>query len=156
MKGLFIRWVLTFVAIGIAIVWAFFAQMRDVAVDWYSGNTGMPTLEDSELSGVRAVKFLERDQIIGNVTVSGLRVVSAANGYATIGMTLASSEPTSLYPGLRIYLQANHQTVRTLIIGPSGYEHGTTLVSEPVNVSIRLQPGETGFTASAYYGAGGA
>ncbi|MGY6258945.1 hypothetical protein ACXIVK_36490 [Paraburkholderia caledonica] len=156
MKALFIRWTLTFAAIGVAVVWAFFPQIRGVAADWYSGNTGMPTLLDSELSNVREIKFLGRDQIITNVTVSDLRVVAAAQGSATVGLTLASSEPTALYPSLRIYLQANHQTVRTVVIGPGDYEHQATLVSEPVRVSIRLQPGETGFTASAFYGAGGA
>lgn len=115
----------------------------------------MPALQDAELAGIREVKFLGHDQIIANVAVSDLRVITAAQGFATIGLTLASSEPTALYPSLRVYLQANHQTVRTLVIGPGAYEHHATLVNEPVKVSIRLQTGETGFTASAFYGAGG-
>ncbi|WP_454875156.1 hypothetical protein [Paraburkholderia xenovorans] len=155
MKGLFIRWTVTFAAIGIAIAWAFFPQIRSVAADWYSGNAGMPTLQDSDLANIRNIKFLGRDQIITDVRVSDLRVVAAAPGFATIAMTLASSEPTALYPSLRIYLQANHRTVRTLVIGPGDYEHQTSLGNELVKVSIRLQPGETGFTASAFYDAGG-
>lgn len=155
MKGLFIRWTVTFAVIGIALAWTFFPQIRGVAADWYSGNAGMPALQDAELAGIREVKFLGHDQIIANVAVSDLRVITAAQGFATIGLTLASSEPTALYPSLRIYLQANHQTVRTLVIGPGAYEHQATLVNEPVKVSVRLQTGETGFTASAFYGAGG-
>jgi hypothetical protein len=156
-KGLFIKWALTFLAIGIALVCVFFPEIRAVTGNWISGNDGgMPTLSDADLGSLRAVKFLPVGESIVKVDVSSLHVIEHGPGYATVGITLTSSEPTSRYPSLKIYLQSGRQTVRTVVISPAAYQHQATLSSEQVTLTLTLHPGETGFTAGAFYGDGGA
>jgi hypothetical protein len=156
MKALFIKWVVTLGALTIAIICVFFAQVRAVTGDWLSGQSaGLPSLQDSDLGSIQAVKFLPPGESVVKVGVSELHVLAHGPGYATIGMTLTSNEATSLYPSLRIYLKAGQRLVRTLVVPPTRYEHQASLLSEQVSVTVTLQPGETGFTASAFYGAGG-
>ena len=157
MKALLIKWALTFLAIGIALACVFFPQIRDVTANWISGNdVGIPTLSDADLGSLREVKFLPVGESIVKVDVSNLHVIEHGTGHATVGITLTSSEPTPRYPSLEIYLQSGRQTVRTVMISPAAYPHQATLSSEQVTVTLTLHPGETGFTARAFYGDGGA
>lgn len=155
MKGLFIKWALTWLAIGVAIFCVFFPQVRAVAGNWLYGNdSGSPVLSDADLGGIRAVKFLPPGESIVKVDVSNLHVIDHGAGYASVGITLASSQPTTRYPSLKIFLQAGGQTVRTVVIPPTDYPHQSTLTSEEVKVTLTLHAGETGFTAAAIYGNG--
>ncbi|MDN8102613.1 hypothetical protein [Burkholderia multivorans] len=157
MKGLFIKWTLTFAAIGIALLWVFFPQLRSAAGMWVSGSdTGEPVLQDADLAGIRTIKFLPPGESIVKVAVSGLRVIEHGPGYAKVGLTLTANQPTSLYPNLRIYLQAHGKTDRIVVLSANEYEHQARLSSEEVSVNLTLHPGETGFTASAFYGRDGA
>jgi hypothetical protein len=157
MKALCIKWTLTFIAIAVALLSVFFPQLRSAAGTWLSGNaTGEPVLADADLAGIRTVKFLPPGESIVNVTVSGLHVIDHGAGYAKVGLTLTADEPTSRYPTVRIYLQADGKTVRTVVFAASEYEHGESLSTEDVVLNLTLHPGETGFTASASFGRDGA
>lgn len=157
MKSLLIKWLVTLGVLGAAVICVFATQIGAITGRWLNGiDTGQPTLQDVDLPNIRAVKFLRPDQTVVNVAVSELHVISHGPGYATVGLTLTSQEPTALYPNLKIYLQSGQATVRTIVLPPNGYQHQANLTREQVSFTLTLRGGESGFTASAFYGSNGA
>ncbi|WP_423383474.1 hypothetical protein [Burkholderia sp. LMG 32019] len=156
MKSLFLKWLTTGAVLSIALIWTFFTQLCSIAADWMaSRDPSQRVLLDTDIAAVRTVKFLPPEQQVTNVTVSDLRVLAHAGATATVEMLLTSSQPTTLYPTIRVYLRAGEKTVRTVVYRPVEYAHRERLETEPIRLNIALQPGETGFTASAFFDFGG-
>ncbi|KGC70054.1 hypothetical protein DP57_6124 [Burkholderia pseudomallei] len=156
MKSLFFKWLMTSVVLLIALIWTFFTQLWSIAADWMATrDPNQPVLSNTDLRAIRTVKFLPIEQQVTNVTVSDLRVLAHAGATATVEMLLTSDQPTTLYPAIRVYLRAGEKTVRTVVYRPAEYAHRERLETEPIRLNITLQPGETGFTASAFFDFGG-
>ncbi|WP_058034552.1 hypothetical protein [Burkholderia pseudomallei] len=152
MKSLFSKWLITGAAFLIALIWAFFSQLCSITADWMTTrDPNQPVLSNADLSAIRTVKFLPIDQQVTNVTVSDLRVLAHSGTAATVELLLTSSQPTALYPAIRIYLRAGAKTVRTIMFRPTEYAHRDRLETEPIRLNIDLRQGETGFTASANF-----
>jgi hypothetical protein len=156
MKSLFYKWLFTIGALLVVIFCVFFPQVRAISSDWFSFSAAAGSaLVDSDLGAIKEVKFVDEREIIAQVSAGDLRVLAHSGHSATIGVKLTSTAPTDVYPSLRIFLKTGNQTGRTLVLGPTQYAHGSTLVSEQVTIPISLLPGETGFTAQAFYAASG-
>ncbi|MBN3506354.1 hypothetical protein [Burkholderia cenocepacia] len=152
MTSLLKKWLFMGVACVAALIWFFFAQLWSIASDWMgSRDGGVHALSAQELAGIRAIRYLPIDHQVTTLTVSDLRVLGHSGQAATVELQLTSSQPTSLYPAIRVYLQAGGRTVRTVLYRPTEYAHRDRLESEPVRLTIPLQAGETGFTATAYF-----
>ncbi len=152
MKSLILKFFLITLALLIGVVTLFFQQVRTMIPDWlFYDSAGQPTLSDSDLESIRQVKLLDQSVPIAKVSVTNLVVLSHESGTVTVGITVNSSSPEARYPNLRIFLRSGDRIVRTLVFKPEEYDHGTKLTSERVRIPIRVQAGESGFTAQAYY-----
>ncbi|RNM03049.1 hypothetical protein [Ralstonia pseudosolanacearum] len=152
MKSLFLRWALIGGGLAIAVICFFFHQLWTAGVAWVASDyEGQPVLADADLKSLRGVKFVSEAAMLAQVSVDHLAVLAHEGSRATVSMQLTSSYPVTVYPTLRVFLKAGERTVRTLELGPTEYAHASRLQSEQVRVPIDLRPGETGFTAKAYY-----
>ncbi|CAE6842433.1 hypothetical protein [Paraburkholderia aspalathi] len=152
MKSLFYKWLFIIGGLAVAVFTVFFQQVRAVSSDWLSpSSAGQPMLVDSDLGSIKEIKFVDESASIARVTVGELTVISHEGGSVLVGIKLRSSAPTSAYPSLRIFLKSGTRTVRTLVLGPTEYAHGSSLTSEQVRIPISLHPGESSFTAQAFF-----
>ncbi|MDF0506674.1 hypothetical protein POK33_38635 [Burkholderia cenocepacia] len=152
MMALVKKWLVMGVVCVAALTWFFFAQLWAIASDWMGARDGgAHVLSAKELAGIRAIRYLPVDRQVTTLTISDLRVLGHSGQTATVELQLTSSQPTSLYPAIRVYLQAGNRTVRTVLYRPTEYAHRDRLESEPVRLTLPLQAGETGFTAAAYF-----
>ncbi|ANB78010.1 MAG: hypothetical protein RXR20_02565 [Paraburkholderia sp.] len=152
MKSIFYKWLFILGGLIVAIFTVFFQQVRAVSADWLSSSPpGEATLLDSDLGSIKEVKFVDEGASIAYVTVGELAVISHQGSNALVGISLHSNAPTSTYPSLRIFLKSGTRTVRTLVLGPTEYTHGGSLVTEQVRIPISLLSGESSFTAQAFY-----
>lgn len=156
MKSIFYKWLFITGGLIVAVFAVFFQQIRAVGADWLSSATpGEPTLLDSELGSIKEVRFVDEGSSVAHVTVGQLVVISHQGSNVLVGIGLRSDAPTGTYPGLRIFLKSGTRAARTLVLGPTEYAHGDSLTSEQVRIPVVLLPGETSFTAQAFYADGG-
>ncbi|MGR9587109.1 hypothetical protein [Pandoraea sputorum] len=152
MKSFILKFLLLAFVLLVGVVTLFFQQVSTMIPEsLFYDSTGQPTLSASDLASIRQVRLLDQSVPIARVSVTNLVVLSQESGTVTVGITVNSSSPETRYPHLRVFLRSGDRVVRTLIFKPTEYEHGTKLTSERVRIPIRVQAGETGFTAQAYY-----
>ncbi|VVD30967.1 hypothetical protein [Paraburkholderia dioscoreae] len=156
MKSLFIKWLVITGGLLVAVFCFLSHEIWTIGSEWVSSaDAGQPTLLDSDLGSVREVKFVDESASIAQVRVTKLAVVSHSGNSATVGIKLASSAPTQVYPSLRIFMKSGDRINRTVVLGPTQYAHGSNLTDEEVRIPLTLEAGETGFTAEAISAAAG-
>jgi hypothetical protein len=152
MKSLFVKWLVIIGGLFVATFCFLFHEVMAIGTEWVSSaDAGQPTLLDSDLGSISEVRFVDEAANIAQVKVGKLAVISHDGNNATIGIKLISSAPTSVYPSLRIFLKSGARTVRSVLLAPTQYAHGSNLTSEEVRIPLSLQAGESGFTAQAFY-----
>lgn len=154
-KGLFIKWAIMSLTLIVAVGYFLVRQLDNIGFGFGSGAQPGQTeavMADADLPTLRSVRLVpDADPAApakAAVSVSGLRVVTKIGNVVTIGLHLSAAPETTEYPGIRVYLQSNGKTVRTVDFAPQRYSHGTRLFEEDVRLPITLHEGETGCTAS--------
>lgn len=154
-KGLFIKWIIMSLALLVAVGYFLIRQLNNIGFGFGSGaqpEEAEAVIVDADLPALRAVRLVPEADLAAPakaaVSVSGLRVITKIGNVVTIGLHLSAAPETAEYPTIRVYLQSNGKTVRTVDFAPQRYSHGTRLFEEDVRLPITLHEGETGCTAS--------
>ena len=151
------KFLIMFVMIIVSFLFGFgyiyWEDLKDELSDWGEGKPRAENvLQDVDLP--EPGKFLLRPRFndIHRVKTSPLKLDSVEADGVHVSFVLNNLGGGNDYPDLKVsVLNESHQLVRSILLSPAMYKHGTRLRSESIQLTIPVRPGESSVSVEPFY-----